>query len=195
MVNYPKGVFPKTGKEKGAKIHKKNLALANLGMDFEKDLNESNDFYLLHNIAVIYKRPTPINVVRVDYSRGALITQAYFEKQSTTDYNGIYKGRYVDFEAKSVKSKTSFPLHNIPIQQIEHLERIIFHGGIAFFLIDCYTLKKTYLLKADFICKFYREKPRKSIPMDLIQEEGYEVPEGLSPRYDYLKVVDEVFFK
>lgn len=195
MVNYPKGIFPKTEKEKAPKIHKKNLALANLGMDFEKDLNESNDFYLLHNIAVIYKRPTPINVVRVDYSRGALITQAYFEKQSTTDYNGIYKGRYVDFEAKSVKSKTSFPLHNIPIQQIEHLERIILHGGIAFFLIDCYTLKKTYLLKADFICKFYREKPRKSIPMDLIQEEGYEVPEGLSPRFDYLKVVDEVFFK
>ena len=195
MVNYPKGIFPKTEKEKAPKIHKKNLALANLGMDFEKDLNESNDFYLLHNIAVIYKRPTPINVVRVDYSRGALITQAYFEKQSTTDYNGIYKGRYVDFEAKSVKSKTSFPLHNIPVQQIEHLERIIFLGGIAFFLIDCYTLKKTYLLKADFICKFYREKPRKSIPMDLIQEEGYEVPEGLSPRYDYLKVVDEVFFK
>ena len=96
MVNYPKGIFPKTDKEKGAKIHKKNLALANLGMDFEKDLNESNDFYLLHNIAVIYKRPTPINVVRVDYSRGALITQAYFEKQSTTDYNGIYKGRYLN---------------------------------------------------------------------------------------------------
>jgi recombination protein U len=83
-------------------------------MGFEADINESNAYYLEHDLCLVTKRPTPINVVKVDYTHGAKITQAYFETQSTTDYNGVYQGHYLDFEAKSTQSKTSFPLHNIP---------------------------------------------------------------------------------
>jgi recombination protein U len=68
---------------------------------FEKDINDTNAYYLEKGLALVYKRPTPINVVQVDYSHGAKITQAYFECQSTTDYNGVYKGHYLDFEAKT----------------------------------------------------------------------------------------------
>jgi len=195
-VNYPNGVkAPATVKKKKPILHRHLVNAANRGMDFESDINDSNAYYKEHDIALITKRPTPINIVKVDYSRGALITQAYFEKQSTTDYNGIYKGKYIDFEAKSTLSKTSLPLNNIAPQQVQHLEGVIKHGGIAFFLIDIKPLNKVYLVKAEYICEFYRQKTRKSIPLSLIKENGYQIKEGFHPRYDYLAVVEEVFLK
>ena len=96
-----------------------SLSAANRGMDLENDINESNDYYSEHDIALITKRPTPINIVKVDYSKGAKIVDAYFEKQSTTDYNGVYKGKYLDFEAKNTKNKTSFPLSDRALKKSE----------------------------------------------------------------------------
>ena len=66
----------------------------NHGMMFENALNTTNEYYRIHNKAIIYKKPTPIQVVRVDYpSRSAAkIVEAYYRTPSTTDYNGIYKG-------------------------------------------------------------------------------------------------------
>ena len=98
---------------KEKKEHRTLLSAANRGMSLEEDINLSNEYYRNNDIALIHKRPTPINIVKVDYSKGARITDAYFEKQSTTDYNGVYKGKYIDFEAKITKSNTAFPLSNI----------------------------------------------------------------------------------
>lgn len=198
-MNYPKGVKPIAQGEVIKKSKKSagraKIKTGNRGMAFEAAINESNEYYREKNLALITKRPTPINVVKVDYSKGALITQAYFEKQSTTDYNGVYKGRYLDFEAKSTLSKTSFPLHNIPKQQIDHLERVLSQGGIAFFLIECVSLNETYLLPASYIIDFYHSRPRQSIPVEKIKKHGHLVKEGYSPRFDYLPLVEEVFLK
>ena len=113
MINYPNGQPYKkeAKKERNSKKSKTELSIssANRGMDFENDINLSNEYYKNKGICLITKRPTPINVVKVDYSQGAKITHAYFEAQSTTDYNGVYKGKYIDFEAKNTKNKTSFP--------------------------------------------------------------------------------------
>ena len=105
-------------------------------MNLEDDLNQTNQYYLSHDIAVIHKKPTPIQIVKVDYPQrtAAKIVEAYFRTPSTTDYNGLYKGRYIDFEAKETKTK-SFPFINISLHQINHLESIIKHGGIAFIII------------------------------------------------------------
>jgi recombination protein U len=189
---YPCGAAPKGPLKK---TKRKIVSAANRGMGFEKDINDTNAYYLEKGLALVYKRPTPINVVRVDYSHGAKITQAYFEAQSTTDYNGVYKGRYVDFEAKSTRSKTSFPLNNIAPQQVIHLRRVKKQGGIAFFLINCYALNRTYALDSDFVCDFYERKPRKSIPLADIEKHGHLVAEGFRPRYDYLPVIEEFFLK
>ena len=110
MIKYPDG----RGYIKEKKVRKNKIEIsisaANRGMDLESAINQTNSYYIQKNIALIYKRPTPINVVKVDYSKGSpKITHAYFEKQSTTDYNGVYKGKYIDFEAKNTKSKTAFP--------------------------------------------------------------------------------------
>lgn len=194
-INYPGGVKPTKIIENKETSPKKRhiLSAANRGMVLENEINDSNLYYREKNMAIIYKRPTPINIVKVDYSRGAIITQAYFETQSTTDYNGVYKGRYLDFEAKSTKSKTSFPLSNIAPQQIDHLEKVIEHGGIAFFIISINPLNEVYLIDAKYICNFYREKPRKSIPVESIKEHGHLIKEGYHPRLDYLPLVDEFF--
>ena len=95
------------------------------GMLFEHDLNESNKYYLLNDLAVIYKKPTPIRIVKVDYpSRSkARITEAYYQETSTTDYNGIYKGKYIDYEAKQTDS-LSFSFEKISHHQVEHLLKI-----------------------------------------------------------------------
>ena len=133
-MKYPNGKkYVKSNEVKAEKEHRSLLSAANRGMSLEEDINLSNEYYRDMGIALINKRPTPINIVKVDYSRGARITDAYFEKQSTTDYNGVYKGKYIDFEAKNTKSETSFPLSNISEHQIVHLRNVIKHGGIAFF--------------------------------------------------------------
>jgi len=199
-VHYPAGIKPK-GERKG-KNRKTSplkgrhlLSAANRGQSFEDDINSTNEHYRDLGLALIYKRPTPITVVKVDYSKGARITEAYFSAQSTTDYNGVYRGKYIDFEAKSTRSLTAIPLNNIAPQQVKHLRNVMRHGGIAFFLIEFAKLSEIYLLDASYVCDFYEAAPRKSIPFDEIRKNGHEVKEGFNPRIDYLPVVDEVYFK
>lgn len=197
MIKYPNGSNysnnTKTSKRKCS--IELSISSANRGMNLENDINLSNDFYRVNNIAVIYKRPTPINIVKVDYSRGCKITEAYFETQSTTDYNGVYKSRYLDFEAKNTKSKTSFPLTNITRHQIEHLKMVIEHGGIAFFIINFEVYDETYLLDAKFVIDVYECGDRKSIPYKTFKEKGSLIEKGYEPRLKYIDAVDKTYFE
>ena len=196
-MRYPNGkpYQKKDDGEKKESSHRTLLSAANRGMSLEEDINLSNDFYRETERALINKRPTPINIVKVDYSHGARITDAYFEKQSTTDYNGVYKGRYIDFEAKNTKSTTSFPLSNISEHQIIHLKNVIKHGGIAFFIISFQMKNEVYLLDASFVIEFYEHGKRKSIPYEVFTKDGILIKQDYSPRLHYLDAVDELYFK
>ena len=195
-MKYPNGKkYVKSNEVKAEKGHRSLLSAANRGMSLEEDINLSNEYYRDMGIALITKRPTPINIVKVDYSKGARITDAYFEKQSTTDYNGVYKGKYIDFEAKNTKSETSFPLSNISEHQIVHLKNVIKHGGIAFFVI-CFQIKnEVYLLDASFVIEFYEKGGRKSIPYDVFKEKGVLVKQDYTPRLHYIDAVETLYFK
>ena len=116
---------------------KPNTSAAKRGMSLEEDINKTNRYYLTNDIAVIYKKPTPITIVNVDYPKrsAARITEAYFKVASTTDYNGIYLGKYIDFEAKECNSRTSFPFSSIHPHQIRHLSDVLRHGAIAFIIL------------------------------------------------------------
>ena len=197
-IHYPAGVKPKGEfTRKTAPKTKRNLRIsaANRGMDFEAEINETNDYYREKGLALFHKRPTPINIVKVDYSRDAKITEAYFETQSTTDYNGVYKGHYFDFEAKSIHGKTSFPLSNIPAQQIAHLREVAKQGGHGFFLIRFASLNRTFFLPASYVIAFVDGKTRASIPLSDIEENGREIQAAYRPRYDFLPYLDEFFLK
>ena len=195
-MKYPNGKkYVKSSEVKTVKEHRSLLSAANRGMSLEEDINLSNEYYRDMGIALINKRPTPINIVKVDYSRGARITDAYFEKQSTTDYNGVYKGKYIDFEAKNTKSETSFPLSNISEHQIIHLKNVIKHGGIAFFII-CFQIKnEVYLLDASFVIEFYEKGGRKSIPYNVFKEKGVLIKQDYTPRLHYIDAVETLYFK
>ena len=177
------------------KEHRSILSAANRGMSLEEDINLSNEYYRDHDIALIHKRPTPINIVKVDYSKGARITDAYFEKQSTTDYNGVYKGKYIDFEAKITKSNTAFPLSNIGEHQIIHLKNVLRHGGIAFFIICFQTKDEIYLLDASFVIDFYENGARKSIPYNVFKEKGVLIKQDYAPRLHYIDAVETLYFR
>ena len=201
MIKYPNGKVATAKKVEENKPAKKqvsaklHLSAMNRGMDLENDINLTNEYYREHDLCLITKRPTPINVVKVDYSKGAIITNAYFEKQSTTDYNGVYMGKYIDFEAKSTHSKTSFALANIPTQQIKHLKGVLAHGGIAFFIIEFVkNNEETYLVDASYIIEFYESKPRASIPYKDIKEKGELIKRGYAPRLDYLLIIKKKYF-
>ena len=166
---------------------------SNRGMNLEQDLNDSNNYYLINDIAIIYKKPTPITINKVDYKSrvDAVIKEAHFKIPSTTDYNGIYKGMYIDFEAKETKNTTSFPLNNIHNHQIEHLKKIYKHGGIGFIIVRFTKLNRTYLLFIEDLINFLNNNERVSIPINYFDEFGHIIKEGLNPRLDYLKILDQ----
>lgn len=167
------------------------------GMSLEKDLNDSNAYYRTCERALIHKKPTPIQVVKVDYParNAAKITEAYYKTPSTTDYNGIYKGRPIDFEAKETKSKTSFPFKSIHPHQIEHLKKVIHHGGIGFFIIRFTSFNETFLVDATVLIPLYSESTRKSISYAQVKQLGSLIRQSITPRLCYLDTIDALYFK
>lgn len=197
-MNYPQGV----GRNRSVKLpsnRRKGTSFANRGMTLEEDINATNAYYLSINKAVVHKKPTPIQIVKVDYPKrsAAKITEGYFQKKSTTDYNGLFQGKYIDFEAKETKNKTSFPLTNFHTHQIDHMRLVTEHDGIGFVIIRFTTYDETYLLPNEKILPYWDSMlkgGRKSIPYETIKTEGYVIPFTYQARVDYLSVVQAVYF-
>jgi recombination protein U len=188
MINYP--------------IKRKSLVkttnYANLGMTLESDIEVTNTYYLNHGIAVIHKKPTPVQVVNVSYParNKAKITEAYYKTPSTTDFNGVYKGHYIDFDAKETNSTTSMPLKNVHPHQIEHLKGVSSQKGIAFLIVHFKKYNEYFLLPFNVLYEFWEnqkkeEDGRKSIPYQTFKEKAYLIPFGYQPRLNYLLVVDQ----
>lgn len=180
MIKYPNNIQ----KNNLTKIH----YFGNRGMSLENDLNDTNSYYLEKDIAIIHKKPTPIQVV--DTKNGKIIN-AYFKEPSTTDYNGLYRGYYIDFEAKETNNESNFSLKNIHKHQLIHMEKILNHGGICFLIVRFIKLDKTFLLFADKLINYIKESERKSIPISFFKEEGHSIKYNLKIKVDYLSIVDQ----
>lgn len=172
---------------------------ARLGMLFEEMINASNQFYLAKGIAVIHKKPTPVKIVKVDYPsrQHARIVEAYYTVPSTTDYNGIYRGKYIDFEAKETSSTTSFSLRNIHEHQVRHLADITLQGGIGFLLVHFTSKQETYLLPYSILKEYWegaKHGERKSIPYQVFVTRCTSVKHGFQPQVEYIKAIDEIYF-
>ncbi|MGX5377080.1 Holliday junction resolvase RecU [Ligilactobacillus sp. LYQ135] len=196
-LNYPNG---KSYSQKQSNIYhkkhaqKQNIIYGNRGMSLEEEINASNAFYLASNLAVVHKKPIPIQIVDVDYPKrsAAVIKKAYFKTPSTTDYNGIYKGYYLDFEAKETKNKTAFPLKNFHPHQIEHFKACVKQDGICFTIVRFVQQDELFLMPVSLLFKYWdnQENRRKSIPKKDIESYGYRIQYGLQPHIPYLKYVD-----
>ena len=167
----------------------KLINYGNRGMTLESDLNLTNDYYKENNIALIYKKPTPIKVLKVNETK-TRIKDGYYEQKSTLDYNGVYHGKYLEFDAKETNSKTSFPITNIHLHQIEHIKNVIRHQGIVFLIIRFNYHNKTYLLPGNNLIEFLNTNERKSIPLEYFQNNCKEIILKYRPRLDYLKIID-----
>lgn len=171
-----------------------DYSFSNRGKSLEDELNDTNEYYLAHGLAVIHKKPVPIQIVNVRYPArsAAVITEAYFRTPSTTDYNGIWNGYYVDFEAKETKNKTSLPLQNIHLHQVQHMKQVIDQSGLAFFIVNFTLLDRYFLLPfQEFYPLWQRmeEGGRKSITLVEIEERSIEINTGYQPRLDYIQAV------
>ncbi|WP_257351801.1 Holliday junction resolvase RecU [Pseudalkalibacillus decolorationis] len=181
------------------KMDEHNKSFANRGMTFEEDINYSNQYYLQTGSAVIHKKPTPVQIVSVDYPKrsAAVIKEAYFKQPSTTDYNGVYRGKYIDFEAKETRNKTSFPLTNFHEHQIEHMKQVTNQDGICFILVRFKASQEDFLLNATDLFDFWEHQKkggRKSIPKTFFTDNAHSMQLGFNPRIDYLKIIDKLFF-
>ena len=191
MVNYPHKLKAKSSINRPVPGI---INFANRGMSFEKMINESNNYYLSRGLAVIHKKPTPIQIVKVDYPHRsrAKIVEAYFRQASTTDYSGVYKGHYIDFEAKETRQKKSMPMKNFHSHQIEHMEAVLEQKGICFVLLHFSSLSETYLLPASYLIEFYKiDKGGKSMPLTYIQEHGYPIEMQQLPSIPYLEIIEQ----
>ncbi|MGX4645070.1 Holliday junction resolvase RecU [Holzapfeliella sp. JNUCC 80] len=194
MINYPNGGGGPSSisKDNGTNA----FSFSKRGMSLEQEINDSNDYYLHKGIAVIHKKPTPIQIVNVDYPKRsrAVIKEAYFRQASTTDYNGVYNGYYVDFEAKETRNKTSFPLKNFHQHQITHFENCLSQKGICFVIIKFASLNRYFSYPASRLIKHWynQEASRKSIKLDEVVDYGIEFYPGFRPTLPYLETINNL---
>ena len=183
MINYPFSLKDNVNK---------NINNKNKGMFLEDVINNTNEYYRLNNSALIYKKPTPIQIVKLSTDK-KYIEKAFFKEKSTTDYNGIYKGKYIDFEAKECTSTTSFPLKNIKEYQLNHLTKVNDFQGIGFIIFYFTKIEKFYLLYTNEINDYIKNNSkRSSIPLTYFKEKNHEITLNLNFRIDYLKEIDKI---
>lgn len=204
MINYPDGrkrTFVPVDKSKDHRLKQNRTEedrirdkyiKSNMGMAFEADVSKTCDFYREREEADIYKRPTPIRIVRMSKTKKGMIEEAYFEEKSTTDYVGIYKGLYIDFECKETIHDT-IPYHMIREQQYRHLELIAKMGGIGFFLVSFKTVQEVYLIDCKKILALTKEKKHPGFKRSFFMENGIRVRRGYNPPYYLLEAIEKAF--
>ena len=199
-IHYPNGQQYTSPNQRGSSKQTSNVTRSvygKRGMSLEQEINESNAYYLAHNIAVIHKKPTPVQLVKVDYPKrsAAVIKEAYFRRPSTTDYNGVYRGYYLDFDAKETNNKVSFPLKNFHEHQIEHLRACVQQGGVCFAFLKFSHTNQLFLLPASKLFAYWDEQDsggRKSIPLKNIEQDGYQITYQFNPLIPYIDAVDRL---
>lgn len=164
---------------------------ANRGQAFEQLLNFTNLQYEKAGVALIHKRPTPMKLLRPQ----GFHFLATFEKKSTVDYDGVYRGRAIYFEAKSTREESRFDLKQIEPHQIEHLEKAEKLGGICFFLIEFAKSQEVFFVPLSTMRHYLlhaKNGGRKSIPKEDFDYYAYSVEKTKRAALDYLIYVDKL---
>jgi len=197
MIKYPKGVsINKNATEIKAKKYKRNSSnnYANMGMNLESDVIKSCNYFLTQKMAVIYKRPTPIRITKMDKNHPGRISEAFFAEKSTTDFVGVYRSKYIDFECKETATDT-LEFHKIRPQQITHLNSVKELGGIGFFMVSFTKRNEVYILDASYVIeRVLNEKSHQGYKREFFIEHGYLLEQGYIPRLEILKALDKAYF-
>lgn len=146
------------------------------GSTFEDLINSTNEYYRRKGLALVQKIPTPITPLKFN-SEKKLITEAYFEKDSTVDYIGVVQSVPVCFDAKECRTDT-FALQNIHEHQYKFMEEFEKQGGISFLLIHFTMRNDMYYM-----------------PFVELKEYIDRVAEGHPKNFKYAELTDEYFLK
>ena len=146
------------------------------GSAFESIINSTNEYYRSRNLALVQKIPTPITPLKFDGER-RIITEAYFEKDSTVDYIGVVQEIPICFDAKECKTDT-FSLQNIHDHQYKFMEDFEKQGGVAFLLILFSERNDMYYMRFSEL-KRYVER----------------VKEGHAKNFKYIELDDDYFMR
>ncbi|MBB6452004.1 recombination protein U [Salirhabdus euzebyi] len=161
------------------------------GMSFENTVNYTNNLYNHKGKAIINKRPTPMKIIGKTRGNQHL---CIFSEKSTVDYDGIYLGKPVVFEAKTTKLKR-FPLDMITDSQVEYLQQAEKHGAVSFVLIEMRIVNDVFLIPNNMLQKYLKaanKGARKSIPLQDLEIYAHLVTTQNGVPLDYLSVVDKL---
>ena len=146
------------------------------GSTLEELINNTNDYYREHGLALVQKIPTPITPVKFDKDERR-ITEAFFEKDSSVDYIGVVQGIPVCFDAKECMTDT-FSLQNIHEHQYRFMQEFEKQGGIAFLMI-----------------MFTKRNDLYYMPMKELTEYMERVKDGHAKNFKYMELDDDFFLK
>ena len=161
------------------------------GSTLEELINFSNEKYMMGNLALIQKIPTPITPIKIDHATRH-ITLAYFDQKSTVDYIGVVQGIPVCFDAKECATKT-FPLQNIHEHQIEFMKRFEKQDGTAFIILLFSELNEFYYIPFSDVLKFWNRGVnggRKSFTYDEI-DKNYQIHPAKGVVVHYLEAIQK----
>jgi recombination protein U len=133
-----------------------------------------NDQYDKQGLAIVTKIPTPIKVLKIHLGK---IVEAFFEKKSTVDYNGMVQGYGICFDAKET-DKDSLPLKNIHQHQVNYMNKYKKQQGYAFILCHFKSHNRFYLIPIEIINHYWvnaKKGGRKSIPIEALDKK-YIIP-------------------
>lgn len=160
-------------------------------MVFENILEYTNQIYTNKGKALINKRATPMKIIGKSKGNKHICV---FDRKSTVDYDGVYNGRAIVFEAKST-AKKSFPLDMITDEQIKYLDSAEKQGAISFLIVEMKDIQRIFIVHNGILQKYIEDAQkggRKSIPIDDMEEYAFEVVSKNGVPLDYLSAVDRL---
>lgn len=163
-------------------------------MKLEMMVEMTNNQYRNSDKADIRKVPTPIKILKVI---GKVVT-GHLDTATWVDYNGIWKGRSIVFDAKETKLK-NFPLKNLSAKQYQLLQSWNKHGAISFLLISFWLPDKNepeiYILSFEHLEQFYEQQDKggsKSIPLAFFREKCIRAVSRNGLVIDYLYAIEQL---
>lgn len=146
--------------------------LVKKGSKLEMLINMANSEYRSADIAIVDKVPPPLKVGSVSGKN----VQAYLDKATWLDYNGIYKGHALIFDAKETEVER-LPLANIADHQYEKMKSWHRHGAVAFLIVAFWLKNKNepeiYYLSYKQLASYWEHKDTggsKSIPIKYFRD-------------------------
>lgn len=181
-IKYPDGRADNTFSKQA------HLDSSNIGLDFEEEVIQSCNYYKEIDKALIYKRPTPTKIIKKVNEKHFV---GSFVEKSTTDFVGVYKGKYIDFECKRTLNEY-FLVNQIKEHQINHLLKVAELGGLSFILLEMSYQEKIYLIPSD-VLKIAVEEKTTRFTIEFLDRYAVEVKQKINPRVDFLSAVDSAF--